>query len=225
MLQAGTVPSITSLEPCSWGSWSESSMLQKAAAGPCQTTWPEFTAWGWHSFRHTNGDVELWSWDIKCGPFWHCETQTQEQNHLLLTFTTMQVKHVTNLADGPGEESPWQISFLMRQGRCRGGDPVTLLPWQPWCQEPEHATGSVWHLATFIQCSSPGEEAAQLCWWPWWWQQLCAVPVTRALWCPSSAGSAGFALSPEEWGLWNVFCRLWLKTSVDFSGWQGDLQA
>lgn len=27
---------------------------------------------------------------------------------------------------------------------------MTLLPWQPRCQEPERATGSVWHPATFV---------------------------------------------------------------------------
>lgn len=112
-----------------------------------------------HSLRLTFLQAHEWGCrvlcsDIKCGPFWHCETQIQEQNHSLLlwhwahstellTFTAMQVKHGTNLDDGPGEESPWHIWCLMRQCRCRGGDPLTLLPWQPRCQEPECATGSV----------------------------------------------------------------------------------
>lgn len=150
-LQAGPVPSITCMPRKRSRAWeatelgklvSEQHVMKSCCRALANTPWPEFIAWGWHSFRHMNKDVEVWYSDIKCGPFWHCETQNGEQNHFpwlwhwahskelftfstvgiihltLWHFTTVQVKHTgKHLDDVPGEKSPWCIWCLMRQHR------------------------------------------------------------------------------------------------------------
>lgn len=74
---------------------------------------------------------------------------------------------------------------------------MTLLPWQP--QEPELALCGIQprsSSAPALERKQPSSDGglggdSGSAW-------VCALPVLCALCCPSSTGSAGFALSPEE---------------------------